>query len=387
MAWLISPEKNGGYGSYMIAWNEGKKIRKRSTGTKDRKEAEKILKTWNAKETEAKALVLSNRKTFLDVGMECIADPVWNKRKVKSESTLKKYKEHINRFAEFATDYLDTSILYITDITPVVISAFFEWCKESIYVESRGIDKTRYAMGTANLIMQRVQTIMRYAHEKGYADTTTLQKELRQAKYTGTDIERAGGLKPVRAFSTDELNKILDTARELNPHVELCVMGMLCLGCRVSELGSATWDRVDMQAGTINLTDAKGKFIKTVPISNTFRPYIDKAYADKEKFGDDHIFRYPDGSAFDGQENHINRLRSVVMRNIFEPLGINSGATLHSFRYTFIQNNLRAGVNFRAIMLWAGHKRIDTFEKYLRQFLPDHDDINKMNYSFLSPQA
>jgi integrase len=58
--------------------------------------------------------------------------------------------------------------------------------------------------------------------------------------------------------------------------------------------------------------------------------------------------------------------------------------TTHSFRHTFIQNHLRAGVNFKQIMRWSGHADIKTFMVYLNAYEPDDESIDKMDYGFLN---
>lgn len=70
---------------------------------------------------------------------------------------------------------------------------------------------------------------------------------------------------------------------------------------------------------------------------------------------------------------------------VCKDLGIETTeVTLHSFRHTFIQRLLQAGVNFKTIMSWSGHSDIKTFMVYLNQYQPVPEDINKADYGFLS---
>jgi integrase len=159
----------------------------------------------------------------------------------------------------------------------------------------------------------------------------------------------------------------------------MCFRGLLLLGVRRGELEKITWDKVNMRDKTVRVYGEKTNKWRTIPISNALFPFLEQEY--KMAGSRAHVFCRENGEP---ANKHLYR---TLMRMCKE-VGIEtSDVTLHSFRHTFIQRLLQAGVNFKTIMTWSGHSDIKTFMVYLNQYQPVPEDINKADFGFLSAPA
>lgn len=374
MAWLDDPQKRGGYGNIVIKWVENGKTKKKSTGTKDPEEAQKILDEWHRIQNEMLEQAKNAETTFWEVAKEYVHDPHANgkrrtKRK-KAPGTVERYLNYFKSFLRFAGD--DLSII---DVTPNMVDQYIEWADK----------QGNLKISTVQATVQRIGSVMRYAHKKGYV-VKDISEDIADINYTDSEVSE---LQPrvVRAFTKDELSQIIPSARERSEELEMYYVGLLTLGCRVSELGAITWDCVNRETGKVRIMDAKrkGKVVRNVPISNNLKPYLDRAYENKHELPHNHIFTIQGGQIATGDEQRKKAVNSYIytqLKKICAREGINHGVRVHSFRYTFIQNYLQNNVNIKTIMNWVGHTRLETFEIYLNLFLDQSEDINVVSYSF-----
>jgi integrase len=122
-----------------------------------------------------------------------------------------------------------------------------------------------------------------------------------------------------------------------------------------SEVLALTWDRVDLEAGTVRLYKGTTKN-KDGPLF--FLPAELKAVLEQQWA--DHLAHCP--FVFHRQGKRIKDIRGSWERACREA-GL-SGRIPHDFRRTAIRNMVRAGIPERVAMQIAGHKTRDVFDRY-----------------------
>lgn len=341
-----------------IQWYaEGGRIQKKSTGTKDLREAQRILALFQ-QQLEEQTKHGFHRTLFSEAAEELI------KSRQLAERTIKRYRSLSESFLEYA----GASIM-VHEIDAGLADDFRIWAREPVTRTRRSgevVTEPRFSDKTQNMVLAFVRAVLKHSHKKGYVVEDISQD------ITGIPRTKVRQ-KPVRAFTADELKAIF--SEELDPDIKLCFRGLLHLGVRRGELASINWDKVDFKNRTVRVFGQKTNKWRTIPICDALLPLLE---AEKQRAGSrPHVFCRPGGEAAD---KHLYRHLMRACRNA----GINTqGLTLHSFRHTFIQNLLQAGVNFKTIMSWSGHQDLKSFMIYLEQYQPVPDDINKARYDFL----
>jgi integrase len=125
-----------------------------------------------------------------------------------------------------------------------------------------------------------------------------------------------------------------------------------------SEVLSLTWDRVDLEDGTVRLyrgtTKNKDGRLFFLPLE--LKAVVDQQWAE-------HLARYRDCPfVFHRNGERIKDIRGSWERACREA-GL-SGRIPHDFRRTAIRNMVRAGIPERVAMQLAGHKTRDVFDRY-----------------------
>jgi len=130
------------------------------------------------------------------------------------------------------------------------------------------------------------------------------------------------------------------------------------VGWRRGEILSLSWDRVDIEAGTVRLyrgTD-KNKAGRVIALPQVLRDILDQQ-------SHEHLSQYPDCPlVFHRYGAQIKDFRGSWERACRET-GL-SGKIPHDFRRTAVRNLVRAGVPERVAMMITGHKTRDVFERY-----------------------
>jgi integrase len=163
-----------------------------------------------------------------------------------------------------------------------------------------------------------------------------------------------------RILSPAEARRLIDAAIE--PHIRLTLVLLLCTGARVGALLDLTWQRVDLERGTINLrrddgTTRKGRAI--VPMNATARAALEVA---RHAALSDHVIEWagrPVKSIRKGIQSAVARAELGHVR-------------IHDLRHTAAVTMLQAGVPLEMVAQVLGHSNTAvTFSTYAR-YLPEH---------------
>jgi len=126
-----------------------------------------------------------------------------------------------------------------------------------------------------------------------------------------------------------------------------------------SEILPLTWDRVDLEAGTVRLYrgTTKNKDGRVIALPLVLRAILDQQWQE-------HYSKYPDCPwVFHNQGERLLTFYKTWQRACKEA-GISAKRLVHDFRRTAVRNLVRAGVPERVAMTVTGHKTRDVFERY-----------------------
>ena len=159
------------------------------------------------------------------------------------------------------------------------------------------------------------------------------------------DLKIPQGKYRLRYFTEAEEQLLLAFChRDIYPIVSLA----LYTGMRQRELLELTWDRVDLNAGTIFLPDPKSKEPQTV--------FLNEAACDELR----RIPRRPDTQRIFSKSVWMLGKR---FRQACRQAGIKE-ATFHTCRHTFCSRLIMRGANFRAVQALARHKSASMTARY-----------------------
>ncbi|MCB2192675.1 MAG: tyrosine-type recombinase/integrase [Deltaproteobacteria bacterium] len=144
--------------------------------------------------------------------------------------------------------------------------------------------------------------------------------------------------------------------RDILPEYLQNLVGFAYLtGWRRREITSLTWDRVDLEQGTVRLEaeDSKNQEARTLYINGEILSLL------KAQFRERHLgCRF----VFHRQGNQIKSLQKA-WRTACRKTGL-EGKLFHDLRRTAVRNMVRAGVPERVAMTISGHKTRAVFERY-----------------------
>jgi site-specific recombinase XerD len=163
-----------------------------------------------------------------------------------------------------------------------------------------------------------------------------------------------------RWLTRAEAEKLVDAATA--PHIKLAIMLMLGTAGRVGAILELTWERVDFDAGTINLrtTDTgprKGRAV--VPMNAGLRAALSAA---ERAATTDNVIEWA-GSP-------VKRIRTGFRRAV-KDAGLKD-VSEHVLRHTAAVHMAAAGRPMARISQYLGHSSVSITEKVYARFAPDH---------------
>jgi len=125
-----------------------------------------------------------------------------------------------------------------------------------------------------------------------------------------------------------------------------------------SEILPLTWDRIDIEAGTVRLyrgTD-KNKAGRGITLPQVLKDMLEQQWQQ-------HIDSYPECPFVFHDNGREMKSFYKSWRRACQDAGL-SGKFCHDFRRTAVRNLVRAGVPERVAMMITGHKTREVFERY-----------------------
>lgn len=193
--------------------------------------------------------------------------------------------------------------------------------------------KRRACVGprTVNIELGVLRSLLNRAVEWGYIPANPI-KAIRLLK------EPPGRL---RFLSRAEIQALL---KHCAPHLKPVVLIALNTGMRKSELLELRWDQIDMERGTITLSDTKNNETRIVPMNQVVRETLQTLPRNGER-----VFPF----------------QSVKksFRHALKSAGI-EGVRFHDLRHTFASHLVMQGVGLRTVQQLLGHKTLRMVLRY-----------------------
>lgn len=233
---------------------------KRSTGTADRKSAQKIADEFEAA-ARRRRTALQVRRVLTQLHQEITGDAVsqmsvrafindWLERKAPEVAsvTLDFYRNAAEKFLGFLGATADADL---TEITRDHITRF------------RNAEAKRFAPKTVNHQVKFLRMIFRAARRDALVADDPAEF---------VDTVRKGNAASRRPFTIGEIKAVLSVA---DPEWRSMVMFGLYTGQRLGDIAMLTWQNVDLEHGEIRLTTRKTKKTLILPVAAPLQRHIE----------------------------------------------------------------------------------------------------------------
>ena len=233
----------------------------RSTGTSNRKEAEKIANEFEQATQKARTARQAQR-VIRDIYAELTGEALkirtlkdyidsWLKRKKGEVSvlTLKAYKSHTDRLLIFLAEKANKEIVYIS--TNDILSF-------------RTAEAERVSARTVNNSIKSLRIVFEDARRDGLIAENPA-KEVKVLKSRGGSVRRA--------FTVGELKAVLAVA---NDEWKSMILFGLYTGQRLQDIAILTWENVDIESNEVRLRTSKTGRTVAIPISQPLAEHIQK---------------------------------------------------------------------------------------------------------------
>jgi integrase len=236
----------------------------RSTGTTDKKEAQRVANHFEDAAVKGKARTLTEsraRKTIADIFALANQDSMpsstiqdffssWLKRKglEAGDKTCVRYTAVVEQLMAFLGTRASQDI---THLNAREIAGFREHLSR------------RVSPGTVNIALKILRSALAQARRDGLTDVNEAER------ITLLKLRRTAKRQP---FNLGQLRKLLAVANE--EWRGMIVLG-LYTGLRLSDIATLTWRNIDLENSSISLTTAKTGRVQILPLAKPLRRHIE----------------------------------------------------------------------------------------------------------------
>lgn len=336
----------------------------RSTGTSERKKAQRIANQYEdaARDASAGRFIESRaRKTIADI--YAMAHPerlasstlgdfldAWLKRKEieARETTHEKYTSVICQFKAHLGARIQRDI---TNITAADIAQF----RDSL--------AKRVTTGTVNVALKIIRSAFAQARRDGLIDVNEAER-VTMLKPGQDRVER-------RAFTIGELKRILEV---VNDEWRGMVMFGLYTGQRLGDLASLTWSNIDLQRAELRLLTGKTGRRQIIPLAKPLLSYVETIPAGDANNAP--IFprirnAAKHGGKLSNQFHDILVSAGLAIKTTHKTTGkgrsgkrVQNEVSFHSLRHTATSLLKSAGVSDAVAMEFVGHDSKSVSQQY-----------------------
>lgn len=284
-----------------------------------------------------------------------------------TQKTAKRYESVLGKFVEFSETH---RIHFWHQVNTQFVQKYAAWLEQEDY-------KGKTLLFEIGLIKQ----VIRWQISEGLLPGTIaigikLKKAQGERTYCYTRAQIAAMIKHCR--DNQDLHWL-----------EPVVVTLAHTGLRISELAALEWADVDLEAGTIKLTDnlrnsrlsersqaktTKSHYNRTLSI----HPQLRAILHDLPQAKDGLVFHGPRGGKI-----KPDTVRNILIREVLTPLkdqfpkkgkerGFEDGR-LHSFRHFFCSTAANQGVPERMMMDWLGHRDSEMIRTYYHSDLAESE--------------
>ena len=228
------------------------------------------------------------------------------------------------------------------EVTPLMVENFRVRMKQTKSVKTGRL----YAGGTINKVISLARKIYYLGMDAGIVKTNPFARR-------GVFKEHPRG----RYMPDDDFRRILT---HLPEYVQPIALTAYLTGMRRGEVLGLTWDRVDLETGTVDLREEQTKTEEPRMLYLNSLPELRKVFLEaalKRGAGQEEVFTRSDGLPI--SKEYMARLFKKACSEAKTPL-----YRFHDLRHTFNTNMVKAGVQKSVIMRLTGHKTLAMFLRY-----------------------
>ncbi|MBI5749667.1 MAG: site-specific integrase [Nitrospinae bacterium] len=323
-----------------MSFTINKRQYKRSTGSTDKKVAEKIYEALKAK------IALNQWHPEMEQKQEFTFKELADKFEVFAKGRVTNYKKSIGCTLSKQIDKFGNILL--SDFNSHLIETY----------QTSLID-AGYSVATINRYMFVIKRLFSKAHEWEMISDHTL-KQIRKVK------NLKGANKRLRYLSKEECITLIT---ECDNHLKPIVITALNTGMRKSEILSLEREKhLDMRHGFILLDKTKNKERREIPINPTLRDTLQRI---PQRLDSPYVFYDPaTGKPYgDVKKSFKSSLRRAGIKDFH----------FHDLRHTFASHLVMAGVDLTTVSRLLGHKSLTMTLRYAH-LAPSHitEAVNKL---------
>lgn len=274
----------------------------------------------------------------------------------KAESTIKAYRSDLQQFKVFLNLRYQALLDNLAGLKTCHVIQYKEYLLREKGFARRTVDRKYFAF----------RKFCKYLKMAGFLETNPVL-EVNHTKYVP-------GTEP-NGLIWDEVYLIIDMAvlfGKANTMRDVAILSVLAYtGCRRSDALLLQWKDINFREGTISIYRKKTKSYDYLPMHPKLMDALKQYYAE-------HRFQ-PKGPLFLSKKG--KRLSVTAMKKVLEKYVKYSGIqkdfsiTPHTFRHSFITNNVKAGVSLPEIQAYTGHSDLESLKAYVHFSIEDKKNL------------
>ncbi len=330
----------------------------------------------------------------VDLGLIDEPDSVVSQaEKVSLELGRERYEDYIHRPAITGGVRKSSAQRY-----SAVLDKFFDFCRKKRINSWNEVNVTLLSQYVAHLEDQG------YAWRTIYLEANTIKQifkwlirsgHLPTCKPIELPLEKAHGTSTY-CWTPEEVAAMLEHCQK---NLDLfwlqgVIIGLACTGLRIGELASLRWNDLDLEDGTIRLTDETTRAKKNKGPRRTTKTHQGRSFPIHPDFlkilkelpqKGPQVFYGPRGGRL-----KPDTVRRLLISEVLEPLserfqdGVDEisfiDGRLHSFRHYFCSTCANSGIPQQMVMRWLGHRS----SQMVRHYYHLHDSEAKRRMSQLN---
>lgn len=300
-------------------------------------------------------------------------------------STAKKYHYRLERFLNWAKEFLDQESLSVEDLTEDLIKEFRLHLNR--YISPR--TKRPLKESTQNHYIVAIRAFLRYLNRQGIESVLPERVELRRADS-----------RSLKFLELEQLEKLLEqpeTNRILGLRDRAILELLFSTGLRVSELTSLDCQDVNLKSQEFSVR-GKGGRVRVVFLSGRAKKWLGK-YLERRDDSWKPLFLNRSGlnvskaprsdenkpTSIQGpsKEHHGEHFRLSVrsVQRLVKKYGRQAGlaveVTPHVLRHSFATDLLSSGADLRSVQELLGHKDVSTTQIYTHVTNPQLHEVHR----------
>ncbi|QNG59442.1 tyrosine-type recombinase/integrase [Bacillus sp. PAMC26568] len=279
-------------------------------------------------------------------------------------NTLTNYKIMLNQFLDFC---IENEIVNVQDVTPNIVKKFI------LHYQKKGNNAS-----STNSKLQRIRVFFNYMIEIEVIEKNPANK-----------IQKAKEDVRIEVFTDYHIKQMLNYYRRIKQREKAfwayrdhtIIVTLLGTGIRLSELTAMKWTDIDFQNQTLSVF-GKNRKRETMPVAEKVMKELSAYKIYCEQFFDNNVNTF----VFTDRDN--KELTANAVKCLFKRLSKNMNfrdvrLSAHTFRHSFCQRCIHAGMSTFAIQRLMRHSSIAVTQTYAAMWGNDlkeqNDKFNPLN--------